>query len=167
VTAEHKKGRNVQAEKSEVAQEPSETLVTRSFRIPKDLLDWLDQEADRERRSTNQHLAWLLEQLRQGKTHSGERETALELAYPHIKKSEGRPAHLARVPRVRVAQIVMDYLAHGWSAEEMCRQHPYLRPAEAHAALAYYYDHRQEIDEEIATETAEAEAARKRQPHGR
>jgi uncharacterized protein (DUF433 family) len=85
---------------------------------------------------------------------------ALELTYPHIEKPEGDAARLARVPRVRVAQIVMDYLVHGWSAEEMCRQHPYLRPAEAHAALTYYYDHRQEIDEEIAKETAEAEAAR-------
>jgi hypothetical protein len=43
----------------------------------------------------------------------------------------------------------MDYLAHGWSAEEMCRQHPYLTPAEAHAAMAYYYDHAEEIDQEI------------------
>jgi hypothetical protein len=55
----------------------------------------------------------------------------------------------------------MDYLAHGWSAEEMCRQHPYLRPAEAHAALAYYYDHQREVDEEIARESDEAEAARR------
>jgi uncharacterized protein (DUF433 family) len=85
---------------------------------------------------------------------------ALELTYPHVEKPEGGPAHLARVPRLRVAQIVMDYLAHGWSAEEMCRQHPYLRPAEAHAALTYYHDHRQEIDEEIARERAEAQAAR-------
>ena len=25
----------------------------------------------------------------------------------------------------------MDYLSHGWSPDEMCRQHPYLTPAEA------------------------------------
>src|SRR5947208_16816021 len=86
------------------------------------------------------------------------------LCHPHIEKQQGQPARLQRVPRVRVAQIVMDYLAHGWSADEMCRQHPYLQPAEAHAALTYYYDHRQEIDEEIARESAEAEAARLRAP---
>jgi hypothetical protein len=55
----------------------------------------------------------------------------------------------------------MDYLAHGWSAEEMCRQHPYLRPAEAHAALAYYYDHRDEIEGEIAREVEQVEQARR------
>jgi hypothetical protein len=51
----------------------------------------------------------------------------------------------------------MDYLAHGWSAEEICRQHPYLTPAEAHSALAYYFDHRTEIDAEVDREWQEAE----------
>jgi len=77
---------------------------------------------------------------------------AVELTYPHIEKPEGQVARLQRVPRVRVAQIVMDYLAYGWSVEEMCRQHPYLTLAEAHAALAYYFDHQEEIDQEIKTE---------------
>lgn len=77
---------------------------------------------------------------------------SVETKYPHIEKREGEPATLKRVPRVRVAQLAMDYLAHGWSADEMCRQHPYLRPAEAHAAMAYYFDHQTEIDEEIRRE---------------
>jgi hypothetical protein len=54
----------------------------------------------------------------------------------------------------------MDYLAHGWSAEEICKQHPYLKLAEAHAALAYYFDHQEEIDAEVRKEWAEAERAR-------
>ena len=77
---------------------------------------------------------------------------ALELTYPHIEKPGAEPARLQRIPRVRVAQIVMDYLAHGWSPDEMCRQHPYLRPAEVHAAMAYYFDHQGEIDREIQAE---------------
>lgn len=76
----------------------------------------------------------------------------LELSYPHIEKTEGQPARLGRIPRVRIAQIVMDYLAYGWSPDEMCRQHPYLTPAEAHAAMAYYFDHQPEIDAEIRAE---------------
>lgn len=75
-----------------------------------------------------------------------------QLAYPHIEEPAGESPRLQRLPRVRVAQIAMDYLAHGWSAEEMCRQHPYLTLAEAHAALGYYFDHQQEIDEEIRLE---------------
>ena len=77
---------------------------------------------------------------------------SLAVTYPHIEKPDADAARLQRVPRVRVAQIVMDYLAHGWSAEEMCRQHPYLVPAEVHSALGYYFDHQDEIDAEIRAE---------------
>ncbi len=80
-----------------------------------------------------------------------------EVAYPHIWKQEGEPARLRRTPRVRVAQIVMDYLNYGWSVDEMCRQHAYLSLAEAHAAMAYYFDHQDEIDEEIETEWKQVE----------
>jgi hypothetical protein len=76
----------------------------------------------------------------------------LTVSYPHIEKTENQPARLQRFPRIRVAQIVMDYLAYGWSVEEMCRQHPYLTPAETHAAMGYYFDHQQEIDQEIREE---------------
>jgi uncharacterized protein (DUF433 family) len=80
--------------------------------------------------------------------------------HPHIDKPEGHPARLQRVPRVHVAQIVMDYLAHGWSADEMCRHHPYLTPAEANAAMAYYFDHQDEIDNEIRAEWEQAQRER-------
>ncbi|NJN72898.1 MAG: DUF433 domain-containing protein [Limnothrix sp. RL_2_0] len=76
----------------------------------------------------------------------------LILSYPHIEKNESQPARLQRLPRIRIAQIVMDYLTHGWSVEEICRQHLYLMPAEAHAAMGYYFDHQEEIDEEIKQE---------------
>ena len=72
--------------------------------------------------------------------------------YPHLKIEENQPPRLQRIPRVRVAQIVMDYLAYGWSVDEMCRQHPYLRLSEAHAAMAYYFDHEDEINAEISQE---------------
>lgn len=88
-----------------------------------------------------------------------------KLTYPHIEPSSNRePAHLQRLPRVRVAQIVMDYLAYGWSVEEMCRQHPYLTLAEAHAAMAYYFDRQDEIDSEIRTEWEQAEQMKKQSP---
>jgi hypothetical protein len=82
------------------------------------------------------------------------------LYYPHIEKTAGQPARLHRVPRTRVAMIVMDYLFHGWSVDEMCRQHPYLKPAEAHAAMTYYYDHQEEIEAEIQSELDQERQAR-------
>jgi uncharacterized protein (DUF433 family) len=85
---------------------------------------------------------------------------SLEITYPHIEKVAGQPARLQRIPRVRVAQIVMDYLAYGWSPDEMCRQHPYLRLSEAYAAMAYYFDYQDEIDCEIRTEWEQAQHAK-------
>jgi uncharacterized protein (DUF433 family) len=85
---------------------------------------------------------------------------ATDLTYAHIEKPENEVARLVRLPRIRVAQIAMDYLAYGWSVEEMCHQHAHLQPAEAHSAMAYYFDHRDEINAEIEAEMVEAEAAR-------
>ncbi|MBA3692881.1 MAG: DUF433 domain-containing protein [Acidobacteria bacterium] len=51
--------------------------------------------------------------------------------------------------RVKVIEIALDKLAHGSSPEELHFQYPHLSMAQIHAALAYYYDHREELDDEI------------------
>jgi uncharacterized protein (DUF433 family) len=85
---------------------------------------------------------------------------SVDLKYPHIDKLEGEPARLDRLPRIRVSQIVMDYLEHGWSVDEMCHQHPYLTLSEAHSAMAYYFDHQAEVDREIEEEIDQVERDR-------
>ena len=86
---------------------------------------------------------------------------SVEVSYPHIEKLEGSPARLRRLPRIRVAQIVIDYQNHGWSADEICIHYPHLKPAEVHSAMAYYYDHQSEIDGEIEEEQLRIEESRK------
>jgi hypothetical protein len=85
-------------------------------------------------------------------------------AYPHIVKSGGEPARLEEHPRTRVAMLAADYLWRGWSAEEMVRHYPYLTLGEVHAALGYYFDHREEIDAELLEESRDADAWRKAHP---
>lgn len=72
--------------------------------------------------------------------------------YPHIVKEAGTPARLESHPRTRVAMIVLDYLSRGLGPEEIVRHYPYLRLAEVHSAMAYFHDHREEIDAEIQAE---------------
>ena len=74
------------------------------------------------------------------------------MSYPHILKTERTSARLERMPRIRVSQIVIDYLNHGWSADEICIHYPHLKLAEIHAAMTYYFDHQPEIDAEIEAE---------------
>jgi len=85
---------------------------------------------------------------------------SVKLVYPHIEKPESSPARLKGKPRIRVAQIVLDYLAYGWSPDEMCRQHEYLSLAEAHAAMGYYFDHQEELDAEIRSELKQVDQSK-------
>jgi uncharacterized protein (DUF433 family) len=59
--------------------------------------------------------------------------------------------------RVRVLDVVIWHEQHGLSPDEIVSQIPTITLADVHAALAYYYDHREEIQEEIRTERAQAE----------
>src|SRR5438132_13201673 len=49
----------------------------------------------------------------------------------------------------KVIEVVLDKIAHGWSAEEIHFQHPHLSLGQIHAALAYYHDHKADLDAEI------------------
>jgi uncharacterized protein (DUF433 family) len=60
----------------------------------------------------------------------------------------------------KVKEIVLDKLAYGWSPEEMHFQHPHLSMAQIHAALAYYYENQEKIDEEIRRDQEEVDQLR-------
>lgn len=62
---------------------------------------------------------------------------------------------------MKVAELVMAQRAHGWSPEEIHFQHPYLSLSQIHSALAYYWDHRSEIDRDIERRSQFAEQARR------
>jgi len=50
---------------------------------------------------------------------------------------------------VKVIEIVLDHIAHGWTAEAIHENHAGLSLAQVYAALAWYYDHQAELDAEI------------------
>jgi uncharacterized protein (DUF433 family) len=60
----------------------------------------------------------------------------------------------------KVKEIVLDKLAYGWSPEEMHFQHPHLSMAQIHAALAYYYENQDKLDEEIRRDLEEVDQLR-------
>ena len=61
---------------------------------------------------------------------------------------------------MKVVELVMAQLAHGWSPEELHFQHPYLSLGQIHSALAYYWDHKAELDADIEGRRQYAEAER-------
>jgi uncharacterized protein (DUF433 family) len=68
--------------------------------------------------------------------------------YPHIEVNGDGIAVLSGTT-TKVLEIVLDRLAYHWDPEEIQRQHPHLSLAQIYASLAYYYDHREEIDRQI------------------
>ena len=50
---------------------------------------------------------------------------------------------------MKVVELVMAQRAYGWSPEELHFQHPYLPLSQIHSALAYYWDHKAELDADI------------------
>jgi uncharacterized protein (DUF433 family) len=71
------------------------------------------------------------------------------LAYPHIELDAQGIPFLAGT-RIKVVEVALDRLAHHWDAEEIQRQHPHLSLGQIHSALAYYYDHQEQMDQTIA-----------------
>ncbi len=71
-----------------------------------------------------------------------------QTAYAHIVIDEQDVPYLAGT-ETKVIELVLNRMAYGWSAEEMHLQHPHLTLGQIHSALAYYWDHQDELDEEI------------------
>jgi uncharacterized protein (DUF433 family) len=47
--------------------------------------------------------------------------------------------------RYKVLHLASEHYHHGWTAEELLRQHPDLRPEEVYSALTYFYDHYEQL----------------------
>lgn len=69
----------------------------------------------------------------------------------HIESTPGVSGGRPRLAghRITVQDIAIWHERLGRSADEICTDHS-LSLAEVHAALAYYFDHRDEIDRQIA-----------------
>lgn len=79
--------------------------------------------------------------------------------YPHVEfDAQGVPVLSGTT--MKVVELVMAQKAHGWSPEELHFQHPYLPLSQIHSALAYYWDHKAEMDEDIERRSRYVEQVR-------
>ena len=79
--------------------------------------------------------------------------------YPHLTQDAKGRMRIGQT-RYRVIDLAAEHYQHGWSSEEMLRQHPDLRPQEVYAALTYIYDHYGELVAELNQSFQTAEQAR-------
>ena len=77
----------------------------------------------------------------------------------HIRLDESGVAWIDQT-NTKVVEVALDMIAHGWSPEEIHFQHPHLSLAQIHAALGYYYDHKDALDAQIQSSLRDADRLR-------
>src|SRR5438034_8478974 len=82
-----------------------------------------------------------------------------QTGYEHIVIGEDNIPIIAGTT-MKVAELVAERTAYGWSPEELHFQHPYLTLGQIYSALAYYWDHAAELDNDLERRLAHAEQAR-------
>lgn len=84
----------------------------------------------------------------------------------HIEKTPGVCGGRARIAghNIRVMDIVVWHEMRGYSPDEIVGMFPGLTLAEVHSALAYYFDHREEIEAEFRGDEEEAKVLLTRHP---
>jgi uncharacterized protein (DUF433 family) len=77
--------------------------------------------------------------------------TVAKVTYPHIVKEPGYCGGRAAIDntRIRVSNVVFLH-EQGKTPSEILVEYPSLSLAQIHAALTYYYDHKEEIEAEFA-----------------
>ncbi len=78
--------------------------------------------------------------------------------YPHIFWNEDKGLPCVEGTRLRVQDVVGNHLA-GRSPQEIREAYPSYTLAQIYSALAYYYDHKEELDHQIEERRRMAEAA--------
>ena len=81
-------------------------------------------------------------------------------AYEHIVLNE-QEAPIIEGTTLKVVELILEMNAYGWSPQEWQFQHPYLTLGKVHAALAYYWDHAEELDRDIIRRAGKADYIRR------
>jgi uncharacterized protein (DUF433 family) len=89
----------------------------------------------------------------------------MSVDFPTITSYENIRLDAKGVPYIvgttmKVVELVLAQAAYGWSPEELHFQHPYLSMSQIHSALAYYWEHKDELDADIERRLTYAEQSR-------
>jgi uncharacterized protein (DUF433 family) len=95
-----------------------------------------------------------------------ENDVSVSAHYPHLTSESDGVVRIGR-SRYKVLHLAAEHYQYGWTAEELMRQHPDLRPEEVYAALTYFYDHRDVLISELKRSLRSVEGARPAQPLSR
>ncbi|RMH20564.1 MAG: DUF433 domain-containing protein [Acidobacteria bacterium] len=81
-------------------------------------------------------------------------------SYEHIAIDENGVPQIVGA-NTKVVEVVVHMRASGISAEQLAVELPHLTPAQIHSAMAYYWDHKDELDADVARRREYAERMRR------
>ena len=91
---------------------------------------------------------------------------AITTGYQHIVLNQAGIPVIAGTT-MKVVELVLDHKDYGWSPEELHLQHPHLSLGQIHSALAYYWDHQEELDRDIERRLRQVDDLQKTLKSGR
>ena len=87
---------------------------------------------------------------------------AKKLQYPYIVTNPDIASGAPIIDGTRVTvRAIAGYYQMGMDVDEILATLPHLSPAQAHTALAYYFDHQDEIDADLRDDSNEEKWSRK------
>ena len=95
--------------------------------------------------------------------------------YKHIQLNQ-RNVPIIAGTTMKVVELITSVKAYGWSPEELHDNYPHLTMSQIYSALAYYWDHQEELDadmerreqyaERLQTEAGESPLSKKLRAQG-
>ena len=73
---------------------------------------------------------------------------ATNTEYKHILLSDNKIPFIEGTS-MKVVELITSVQAYGWSPEELHLQDPHLSMSQIYSALAYYWEHKADIDDDI------------------
>ena len=91
---------------------------------------------------------------------------SIAATYPHLQSDENENVLISNT-RYKAKHLAAEHFHHGWTAEELLRQHPDLRPEQIYSVLTWFYDNYAAVVAELNASMEHAEQHRKSQPFSR
>lgn len=89
--------------------------------------------------------------------------SVVETRYEHIALDAAGVSLIAGTT-MKIVELVLEREAYGWSPEELHFQHPYLSLGQIYSALAFYSDHKDELDQDILRRRKRVDELRRATP---
>lgn len=86
--------------------------------------------------------------------------TLIATEYKHIQLDE-RNIPIITGTTMKVVELITSVKAYDWSPQELHDNYPHLTMSQIHSALAYYWDHKEEIDADMERREQYAECLQK------